>query len=34
LAPLIAKSSWLPATPQDLQGRLKTGTLKISTPTS
>jgi hypothetical protein len=34
LAPLIAKSSWLPATHQDLQGRLKTSTLKTSPPTS
>jgi hypothetical protein len=34
LAPLIAKSSWLPATHQDLQGRLKTSTLKTSPPTN
>jgi hypothetical protein len=34
LAPLIAKSSWLPATRHDLQGRLKTSTLKTSPQTS
>jgi hypothetical protein len=34
LAPLIAKSSWLPATHQDPQGWLRTSTLKTSPPTS
>jgi hypothetical protein len=34
LAPLIAKSSWPPVTRQDLQGRLKTSTLKTSPQTS
>jgi hypothetical protein len=34
LAPLIAKSSWLTAILQDLQGRLKTSTLKTSPQTS
>jgi hypothetical protein len=34
LAPLIAKSSWLPATPLDHLGRLQTSTLKTSPQTS
>jgi hypothetical protein len=34
LATLIAKSSWLPATHQDPQGQLRTGTLKASPQTS
>jgi hypothetical protein len=34
LATLIAKSSWLPATHQDPEGQLRTGTLKTSPQTS
>jgi hypothetical protein len=34
LATLIAKSSWLPATPPDHQGRLQTSTLRTSLQTS